>query len=224
MPIISPSILSADFANLQRDIQNMKDNKLFDKAKNMENRASKFMESMGKAVDSKFANNKWISSDTTTSFKIEAEAAGGMCFTVYEDGKVAAKSYAKVGISMNASWTTDFMIVVIPITVEAKVSLSGEITVTGLGLDFEHQEIIWPSTTVSLAANLRLSAGIGNRYASAGVFGNIKIGTELVLGETTYFDALILNGNGGFYAKLNLGLFKLYGEKSQVENKVYLQD
>ena len=196
------------------EIQNMKDNKLFDKAKNMENRASKFMESMGKAVDSKFANNKWISSDTTTSFKIEAEAAGGMCFTVYEDGKVAAKSYAKVGISMNASWTTDFMIVVIPITVEAKVSLSGEITVTGLGLDFEHQEIIWPSTTVSLAANLRLSAGIGNRYASAGVFGNIKIGTELVLGETTYFDALILNGNGGFYAKLNLGLFKLYGEKS----------
>lgn len=196
------------------EIQNMKDNKLFDKAKDMETRASKFMESMGKAVDNKFADNKWISSDTTTSFKIEAEAAGGMCFTVYEDGKIAAKSYAKVGISMNASWTTDFMVVIIPITVEAKVGLSGEITVTGLGLDFEHQEIIWPTTTVSLAANLRLSAGIGNRYASAGVFGSIKIGTELVLGETTYFDALILNGKGGFYAKLNLGLFKLYGEKS----------
>lgn len=196
------------------EIQNMKDNKLFDKAKDMETRASKFMESMGKAVDNKFADNKWISSDTTTSFKIEAEAAGGMYFTVYEDGKVAAKSYAKVGISMNASWTTDFMVVIIPITVEVKVGLSGEITVTGLGLDFEHQQIIWPTTTVSLAANLRLSAGIGNRYASAGVFGSIKIGTELVLGETTYFDALILNGKGGFYAKLNLGLFKLYGEKS----------
>lgn len=206
------------------EIQNMKDNKLFDKTKDMDNRASKFMESMGKAVDDKFANNKWISSDTTTSFKIEAEAAGGMCFTVYEDGKVAAKSYAKVGISMNASWTTDFMVVIIPITVEAKVGLSGEITVTGLGLDFEHQQIIWPTTTVSLAANLRLSAGIGNRYASAGVFGSIKIGTELVLGETTYFDALILNGKGGFYAKLNLGLFKLYGEKSWtfLDKKIHL--
>lgn len=179
-----------------------------------ETRIENYMKAMNKAVDKKFEKNKYIHSNSTSSFEIEAEAAGGMAFTVYGDGKIAMKSYLRMAVSMKASWTSDFVVVFIPVTVTVSAGVEGELTVTGLGYDFEHQEIVWPSTKISLGMNLGISAGIGNRYASVGAFGRFKINTNIVIGEKTYFDALVLNGEGGFYAKLDLGLLTLYGEKS----------
>lgn len=192
----------------------MDKNGIINKAHDAQSRADSFMKYMGQKLDDKFAGNKLFNTTTTASFKIDSEFAGGFCFTVYPDSKIAVKSYLKVALSMNASWTTDFMILYIPLTVEVKSSLEGELTITGMGFDFSKQEIVWPSTSLDLKWKLGLSAGIGNRYASAGAFGRISIGTTLVIGEETYFDALIFNGEAGFYAKLNLGLLKLYGEKS----------
>jgi len=182
--------------------------------RNAEKRANDFMEGMAKKVDKKFAKGSWRDPVNKSSFSIDASAAGGMCFTIYEGGAAASYSYFKLGLAAKASWTSDFVVVFVPITIEVSISAEGEVTITGLGYDFEHQKIIWPSYEASLTASLKLSAGLGNRFASVGAFGRISVGTTLVIGERTYFDALILSGSAGFYAKLDLGLLRLYGEKS----------
>jgi len=186
----------------------------YNKVNSAAKRADDFMNYMAKKVDEKFAKGSWKDPVNKAAFSIDASAAAGMCFTVYEDGKIAANSYFKIGLAAKASWTSDFVVVFIPVTVQVSIGVEGEITITGLGYDFAKQKVVVPSTEMSLAASLELKAGIGNQYASIGAFGRFSIGTKLVIGETTYFEALKLNGSGGFYAKLDLGLLSLYGEKS----------
>ncbi|MBE6672438.1 MAG: hypothetical protein E7599_02820 [Ruminococcaceae bacterium] len=177
-------------------------------------RADDYMKYIAQKADEKFAKGNWKDPKHKGSFSLEASAAGGMCFTIYRSGNIATYSYFKLGVVAKASWTSDFVVIFIPITVKVSISAEGEITITGLGYDFEHQKLLFPSTELSLSAKFEMSAGIGNRNISAGAFGRFTIGTTLVIGEKTYFDALILNGEGGFYAKLDVGLFSLYGEKA----------
>ena len=190
------------------------DAKGWNNVRDAEKRANQYFENMAKKLDDKFKNNKLFNTNTKASFALNTEVAGVIAITVYEDGNFKVQSSVKLAVEAKASWTTDFWVVFIPITVSVEIGGRGEVTIAGLGFDFSRQEILWPSVTMSMTASLKLSAGIGNRFASAGAFGRLSMGTTLVLGEETYFDALVLNGEAGFYAKLDLGLFSLYGEKA----------
>lgn len=177
-----------------------------------EKRANKYFENMAKKLDKKFKGNKLFNTKSKASFSLEAEMAGVLAITVYEDGKTKVQSSARLAVEAKASWTTDFWVVFVPITVSVQIGGKGEVEITNFGFDFSKKEIVWPSLGLSMTSTINLSAGIGNRFASAGAFGRLSLGTKLMLGEETYFDALILNGEAGFYAKLDLGLFSLYGE------------
>ncbi len=179
-----------------------------------QNRTQSFLRHMTEKADKKLEDNKLLHRKGTADVKIETDAAGGMCFVVNGDGTISSYSYFKISLVMQASWTTDYVIVFLPVTVTATVGLEGEVMITGLAIDFAHMDIIWPSVEVSLTLKMGLSAGLGCRFASVGVFARLSIGCTLHIGEEVYFDALILNGEAGFYAKLDLGLFTLYGEKS----------
>ena len=176
-----------------------------------EKRGKDFVDKVGKSIDD---NLKKVHANTEASFSMKASIAGGMCITVHEDGHTTCQSILKVVISANASWAVDFMIVVIPMTVEVSIGAEGELTVSGLSFDMKEKEILWPSMELEITGKLGLSAGFGWRVASAGVFCDMSAGVKMKLGEECYLDALILNGKGGFYAKLDVGLFELEGRKS----------
>jgi hypothetical protein len=179
---------------------------------------------MTEKADKKLEDNKLLHRKGTADVKVEADAAAGMCFVVNGDRTVSSYTYFKVSLVMQANWTTDYIIVFLPVTVTVTLGLEGEVTITGMSIDFAHMDIIWPSVEASLTIKMGLSAGFGCRYASVGVFARLSIGATLHLGEEVYFDALILNGEAGFYAKLDLGLFTLYGEKAWkfLDHKIHL--
>lgn len=177
-----------------------------------EHRIDSFMKKMASAVDQKFATGSWKDPVSKAAFKIDASAAGGICLTVHEGGKITTQAYLKVGLVAKASWTSDFVLIFIPITVSASISAEGEFTLS-CEFDYDNQEIV-TSAEVELGIKFQLSVGLGNRFGSIGAFGRLSIKTTLIIGKVTYFDAIYFNGQWGVYAKLDLGIFSLYAEKA----------
>lgn len=173
------------------------------------------MESLAKKADQKF-NEKFskMKMNTKAGFELSSEAAGGLCIAINGGGNVTVKSYLRVGIAANASWNADFTLLFIPITVNVTVGAEGELLITGLGYDFEKQEIIRPAATATVGLNFGVSGGLGTRNVSVGGFCRLSAKLTLVIGETTYFDKLVFNGEWGVYAKLKTLWKTLYTEKA----------
>lgn len=178
-------------------------------------RVKNCMTKMSYKADEKLNKSKLFKANHTPDFSLQTSMAGGVCIVMGQDNSVqTVRSYLKLAVELKASWTADYIIVFVPITLEVKASATGEIEIQGLGFDAQKSEILMPDYTISTEASVQLSVGLGCRVLSAGVFGRIKLKSTIVIGEVTYFDGLVLSGEYGIYAKLNVGLFQLYGEKS----------
>lgn len=191
-------------SNLKKDIENTN------------TRINKYMTKLSYQADEKLNKGKLLKTKHTPSFSLETDMAGGICFTVGEQNDLQSiRSYLKLSVEMKASWTADYLFLMfIPITIEVKANASGEIEVQGLGYDIQNSKVLLPEVTFTSEISLQMSLGLGCRVVSAGLFGRLKVSASIVIGEVTYFDGLVLNGEWGIYAKLDLGVFTLYEEKA----------
>ncbi|MBQ8398739.1 MAG: leucine-rich repeat protein, partial [Clostridia bacterium] len=208
-------VLDSELQKIQTEVDGQKTN-LKDAISDTETRVKNFMENAAQKADEKLKGNKLIKPKKhTADFSLETNMAGGLCFAIGEENDLQIiRSYLKMSIELEASWTADYVLIFLPITIQLKANASGELEIKGLGFDVQNCEILLPEYTVTTEASIQMSLGIGNRVLSAGVFGRIKLTSTIVIGEVTYFDGLVLSGEYGIYAKLDVGLFSLYGEKS----------
>ena len=208
------NVLDEDLSKVKTEVEGTTTN-LKDAISDSNTRMKKLMTKMSYKVDEKVNKGKLLQAKHTPDFSLQTHMAGGVCMVVGADNSVQRiQSYVKISIELKASWTADYLILYIPITIEVKATASGEIEIYSLGFDVAKSTFIMPEVAVSTEAAFQLSLGLGCRVLSAGVFGRIKLTSTIVIGEVTYFDGLVLSGEYGIYAKLNVGLFQLYGEKS----------
>lgn len=154
------------------------------------------------------------SSPGGASVTFDSELAGGITVRFNENGVRDVYATLQLKLETNCSWTTDFWILSIPLTITASVSGEGEVVISRLGWDVENQKLTIPSLSMKTVTTLGLSAGVGCRFASVG--GAIRGTMELFLqlGSEEIFTAYIkLSASGGVYAKLSIGFLELKAEK-----------
>lgn len=175
-----------------------------------------FTENSKEQVEQKFSVSMIDrkSSPGGASVTFDSELAGGITVRFNEDGVRDVYATLQLKLETNCSWTTDFWILAIPVTITASVSGEGEVVISRLGWDVENQKLTIPSLTMKTVTTLGLSAGVGCRFASVG--GAIRGSMELylTLGSEEIFTAYIkLSASGGVYAKLSIGFLELKAEK-----------
>ena len=108
-------------------------------------------------------------------------------------------------IKFTYAFGSTFTIVVVPVRVECELSAEGKLTYK-LVFDREAEEFISDNLSLQLKGEFTLSAGIGCKVASAGVYGSAE--TVFVLGIVPEFkvNKWTLSGDVGVYVKYD-GLF-----------------
>lgn len=214
--------LNEELKNMKTEVEGTTTN-VKDALDDANTRAKNYLNKLTYKADEKIKSNRILKNKGHRSdFSLETGMAGGLCFVLGEKNSIQSiKSYVKLYIELDSSWTADYIVVILPITIELKASVYGEVIISGLGYDFENSRIMMPSVEANAEVSVQLGVGLGCRIASAGVFGRLSLSTSIALGERTYFKALSLVGDAGFYAKLNLGLFKLYVEKAWSVEKTW---
>ena len=187
------------------------------KMENTQTRVKEYMTKMSYKADEKLSTKTkaFSARKHTPGFSLETNMAGGFCFSVGEGNEVLSiRSYVKATIEMKATWTAEYWILYLPVVLEIQAGAQGEFEIVGLGYDLQNSKLLMPDVNIGVEASLSVSLGLGCRVISAGAFARLKLAASITLGEVTYFDGLVLNGEWGIYAKLDVGFFSLYAEKA----------
>ena len=209
------NFLEDEMSKVQTETEDGSTSNLKKDFEDSETRAKNYMTKMSYKADEKLNKFKRLKFKNTPDFSIETSLAGGFCITLGQKNDVQKiQSYLKLALELKASWTVDFLLVFLPLTLEVKANASGEVEIKGFGYDFQNCKVLLPEITLNSEFALQVSLGLGVRAISAGGFGRVKLTTTVVIGETTYFDGMYLNGEYGLYFKLDIGLWGIYLEKA----------
>jgi hypothetical protein len=136
-------------------------------------------------------------------------------FSVDYSGYVQMKSSGKnkfsavsgaviISVSAGAGFDKTFVVMAIPIAVEAKVSGSGTATIRIMGYDFEKSKLLFPNLDLGFGIGIGLEAGLGvANVAEVGVYGSLKSDINFQIIPTPMkVKSWSMSGDVGVYAQL----------------------
>jgi len=143
------------------------------------------------------------------------------------EGKITLVASYKNGFGK----TLVIPVISVPIRVECEVGVSGTIQITDIGYDFENAVFLLPQTDASLKGTLDTNAGVGVKYVSAGLYGDLGLEFKFGILPDFALKQIIGTGEFGLYAKADFKVWKgevtkkLLGDKNKgtilYQNDVY---
>ncbi len=121
------------------------------------------------------------------------------------DPDIEVKSGIIGTLKLTRGWGASYTIVVVPVRVEAELSLSGSLKLE-LVFDKEAEELISGSIDLTVKGALELSAGVGCKIASAGIYGSAETIIVLNIVPSFELESWKISGDIGFYVQYR-GLF-----------------
>ncbi len=126
--------------------------------------------------------------------------AGYYAAYINSTGVYKQEGQLSVTVAISFNYAQEFIIICVPVVVEIKISATGEISFE-FKYDYEKAKWWMPEINLSLAAALKVSAGFGCRFASAGLYGNGKMTFDFRLVPDPYTKEIYLDSSIGLYAK-----------------------
>ena len=140
--------------------------------------------------------------DKTTE-KVKTSFAGYMECIFDEDGNMAKTkgiAYMTVGYTGKYDFTT--VIGVVPVTLGVSVSASGGVVIEMIGYDFENSQFLFPDVGWTASGAITAKVGVGVKYLSAGVYGNLTNNWTGSIFPEFEFEKWTISGEVGLYGKV----------------------
>ncbi len=138
------------------------------------------------------------------------EVYGNLAIILEFDEIGITKTYGEIQVGFNLGFGAGktFMVSVIPVYVEFRADLNGEVVISNIGYDNQNATILVPTGLATLKGAVTIYGGFGCNVASAGIYGSLGMEVIFDSTESVGFHRLSLFGELGMYVKLKIFFFK----------------
>ncbi len=146
---------------------------------------------------------KWMQEHNrkTPSSNFSFDVGGYIMINVNHKGVEKTTGQLYIAAQYSNGFNKTFILWAIPVNVDVRFTVSGEIVIEDFGYDFENAKIILPAVNGSIGGKITAKAGVGVKWLSAGIYGSLSLTLDLNILPAFMVDSLVADGELGIYAK-----------------------
>ncbi len=146
---------------------------------------------------------KWMNERNrkTPSSKFSLDVGGYVMININHAGVESVTGQVVLTANYSNGFNKTYIVYAVPINVDVRFTLEGELVIDDFGYDFENAKLLFPSFSGTITGGLSAKAGVGIKWLSAGVYGSLELKLGLDILPQFMVDSLIADGELGVYAK-----------------------